>query len=420
MFLSRLHMMLYLLWFVVLLLFCTPLASVASPDSFEIPPVFHASEVLPKELIQGPNFQVQDTVYNDGIQNRYELTTSFGTLTVEGTDLLKVRIQEIQALRRMEALKRTDLYIDGLKKAATAPLELGVGLVTAPVDTIKGVGTGVGKWFGNIGHSVWGGASEREEGTLKTVLGYDSTKRKFAYEFDVDPYSTNETLQARLKEISWTAFAGNLTVRAAFMGISDVAGIAVRGTSFSGGMNKLIRDRTPAELKEANAQKLTTMGVHSSVAEVFLEHPKYSPTEKTFLVGALETMSLAKNRESFIAVATLAQEESMAFFRRRQAEMIAGFHQNIAPVKRFVRLGKGSFIEKKDGTLVGIFPIDHLAWTRDVGRTANLISRDAGIYSKAPGKELWIGGTVSTKARKNLESAGWTVKENVSHQSTLR
>ncbi len=222
-----------------------------------------------------------------------------------------------------------------------------------------------------------------------------------------------------MNEISWTAFAGNLTVRVAFMGIPDAAGFAVRSTGFSGGMKKLVRDQTPAELKETNAHKLTAMGVHSSVGEVFLEHPKYSPSEKTFLVGALEEISEAKHRGRFISVAALAQKESMAYFRRRQAEMIAGFHKNIAPVDRFIRLGKGSFVQKKNGTLVGIFPIDHLAWVRNVSGTAKQITREADVYSNVPGKELWIGGTVSPKARKNLEAAGWVVKENVAKQLSL-
>lgn len=388
--------------------------------AFETPPVFHAEEVLPASLLRGSHHWIQDPVYNDGINNRYTVNSRYGSLTVEGTDLLMIRLKEINAIRLMEELKRTDIYLDGLKNAAVAPLELGKDFLTSPIDTVSGVATGVGKWFGNMGHSLWGGPSEREEGFVKTLIGFDSLKRKFAYEFGVDHYSRYEQLQEQLNEISWTAFAGSITVRAAFLAIPSAAGMAVRGTGFSNGMNKLIRDKTPAELKEFNAGKLNAMGVHASVAEIFLEHPKYSPTQKTFLVGALERMDGVAQREIFIQVASLVQEESVAFFRRRQAEMLASYHVNVSPLMQCIRLANGSFVQRKDGTIVGVFPIDHLAWTENVSRVENMISRSIQATFKDAKKELWIAGTVSTQARQHLEASGWVVHDKAAPRLSLK
>lgn len=396
------------------------LAELKSGQEFEPPPVFHASKILPPQILTGPGYRIHDLVYNDGVDNRYELTTDYGRLAVESTDLLMIRLQEFKALRAMEELKRTDVYATALKNAATAPLDLAKNLVFHPIDTVSGIGTGVGKFFGNIGHSIWGKPSEQEEGVVKTILGFDTIKRKYAYEFGVDPYSNNEILQNRLKEVSWTAFAGNLTVRVAFLAIPDVAGLVVRGTGFSEGMNKLLRDKSPAELKDLNAEILKRMAVHRSIAEVFLEHPKFSPSQTTYLVGALERMEGVADREIFIQVAALAHDESTVFFRRRQAELMAGYHTNVSPVRRLIRLGKGSFVQKQDGKVVGIFPIDHLVWTKQVARTEALISRAITQLQNVPAKELWISGTMSPVARKNLEASGWTIKEDVLAQLTLK
>jgi len=332
-----------------------------------------------------------------------------------------IRLQEIQAIRQLEELKGTEVYGTALKNGAMGPLKLAKGLVTAPIDTISNVGAGVGKWFGNIGHSLWGGASESEEGTFKTILGFDSVKRKYAFQFGVDPYSTFEPLRERLNDVSWTAFAGNMTVTVAFAAIGGPASTVLKTTKFSNGMRGLIADKTAAELKDLNEAKLLAMGVHESLAEVFLEHPKYSPIEKTFLVGSLEHMTNVANRSFFIQVATLAQEESMAFYRRTQAEMMAGFHQKIAPVKRFVRLGNTPFLLTTKGTLVIPLPVDHIAWTQRLAHLVKVgLGKDLKDVVNYKDKELWVGGTISALARQNFEAQGWRVKEKVADQLRLK
>ena len=85
-----------------------------------------------------------------------------------------------------------------------------------------------------------------------------------------------------------------------FAAIGGVASTVLGTTKFSNGMSKLIADKTPAELKDYNEEKLLAMGVHESLAGVFLEHPHYSPSLKTYLVGSLEQMTNVNNRSFFI------------------------------------------------------------------------------------------------------------------------
>ena len=387
---------------------------------FEYPQVLHLSKVLPSDVAKGPDYRIQDLVYNDGLMNRFDINSDYGFLSVEGSDLLKVRLQEIEAIRQMEELKRTEVYVDAFKKAATGPLRLAKGLIMQPLDTLSGIGSGIGKWFSQIGHSMFGAPSEMEEGTLKVFLGFDGMKRNFAFQFGVDPYSMNPLLQKRLNDISWTAFAGNLTVRAAFIAIPGAAGGAVSGTSFSKGMRVLARDKTPAELKKYNRKKLKAMGVDEEVAEMFLDHPKWSPTAKTYLVGSLEQMNEVGNREAMVAAATLVQSSPLVYFRQRQAEMMAAYHLKVSPVARMIRLGEMAGLQKKDGTLVLTFPIDHVAWLKVVrDRTVTLSRNITQNIPNLTGKELWLGGTVTPVARQNLEAQGWVVKENVSKKLTL-
>ncbi len=393
----------------------------ATSPQYEIPTVFYAPNILPAKILQGEDYKIRNSVYNDGLINRYEISTSFGHLTVEGGDMLAIRLQEIRAIRQMEELKRTETYGTALKNAALGPLRFAKGMVTQPIDTVSNVATGVGKWFGNIGHSMWGGGHEREEGTLKTILGFDSVKRQFALQVGVDPYSSYEPLQRRLNDVSWTAFAGSITVKVAFMAIPGVGGTVLSTTGFSKGMSQLIADKTPAELKDLNEEKLEAMGVHESLAEVFLEHPQYSPTQKTYLVGALEQMPGVLNRAFFIQTASLAQEESVAFYRRKQAEMMAAYHARVMPVKSFVRLGSVPFLLTGNGTIVLPLPVDHLAWTKRLARIEKKnFGKDLETLVNVKKKELWVGGSVSPLARLKFEADGWVVKENSSRQLRLQ
>jgi hypothetical protein len=122
------------------------------------------------------------------------------------------------------------------------------------------------------------------------------------------------------------------------------------------------------------------------------------------------------DRSIFIERASLAQDETVAFYFEQQAELMAGYHANVTPVARFAEVGGLPFLQTKEGVIVGIFPSDHIAWTEDVaarayGNTAKAVKT---LYPDATGKELWFEGTVSTMARKNLEEMGWKVKEKTS------
>ena len=381
--------------------------------------VFRASALLPGQSLAGPNYRIEETVRNDGFMNRYTVTVDGKAYPVDGNALMRIRLSELKALEFMETVKKSDVYTKALKTAATGPLSTAKGMVTEPVDTVKGAATGVGKFFGNIGHAMFGGASEQEEGVFKTVIGFATAKRKFAYEFGIDPYTTFPPVKEVLEEIAWAGAGGGLTVSAAFMGIPGVGGGVVRGTKTADAMNRLVRDKSPAELKKINARKLKKMTVNDSVAELFLEHPKFSPTRKTHLVNALAFVGVY-DRQHFIERAILVQDETMAFFMQRWAEMFAAYHIKVKPLARFYRLGKMPIAQRPDGTLIAVLPLDHLIWTNEIAarHTANMrdITKIGGGVS---GGEIWIEGTVSAAARKALEAQNWVVKENVAKQLGL-
>ena len=233
--------------------------SMAQGEIQRLPIMLRASDILSEDILVGPGYRVKDSVLNDGFINTYEIDTVYGHLKVESTALLMTRLHEIKTLQRMEELKKSKLYKDAFIESAKGPLKTAKGLVTKPLKTVSGTVTGVGRWFSDVGRAAVS-KDPYQEGVLKTAVGHAPVKRKFAYEFGVDPYSSFEPLQKSLNEIAWTATGGAFTIKAAFGAIKDRPGKAVRGAGTAAGMKMLVRDKSPSELEKINKEEIKGYG----------------------------------------------------------------------------------------------------------------------------------------------------------------
>jgi hypothetical protein len=383
----------------------------ATAQQSEAVPRFKASEVLPPELRQGEGWRVEEEVGSDGVNNRYVLRIDDGEISVISTELLQVRAREMAALVHMEQVKRTGIYGEALKKSATSPLRFAEGLVTAPGETVTNAAKGVGQMFSNVGHAMFGSPSDQEEGVAKAALGVAAAKRVFAKQYGVDPYSSNEPMQSRLNELAWASAAGGLTVGAAFGAIGGPASAVLRGTKMAGGAAQLVYDKSPDQLKTLNAAKLAKMGVSKSATAAFLDHPKFSPTNKTFIVAALDRMPGVAQRGIVIDDAVAARTESDAYQWQLQAEMLSAYHKTVAPIARITSIGARPAAVTKEGVLVLIVPADYFVWTQfldeQVRRQAPTPVMPKGVVRK----EVWFSGQVSPLARSVLEDRRWAVSD---------
>ncbi len=285
---------------------------------------------------------------------------------------------------------------------------------------MQGTVEGVGQLFGNIGHSLFGKPSTQEEGAAKAVLGVGVAKRKFAEKFAVDPYSSNEPMQARLGELAWAATAGSMTVGGAFGAIGGPASGVLRATKFAGGAGTLIYDKSPDQLKNINRANLAHMGMSPELTAAFLDHPKYSPTRKTIIVAVIGRMNGISNRRLLLQDAVTATAEPDTFLWQRQVELIAGYHLKVGPVDRLVNLGIRPAMVTKTGTLIVAVPSDYFAWTETMEREAQEIRGSVGkSLTGIKRREAWFSGQISPFARAKLEARGWIVKDNTAVRLAL-
>jgi hypothetical protein len=300
-----------------------------------------------------------------------------------------------------------------------APFRTVKGLATQPVQTVKGTVTGIGRWFSDVGRSITS-KDPYQDNVLKTAVGYAAAKRKFAYEYGINPYTSYEPVQKQISEVAQVGFTGGLTPKLAFQAVPKAAKIALSTTSTADGMKRLVRDSAPAELEKINKKKLLAMGVSEALMDIFFSNENYNPQETTLLVGELDSMKGLTGRKIFIATAALADSESVAKFMRLRAQMMANYMKNVAPADAMIELNGVPMLKRKDGIVVGLFPLDYVAWTARLWQRESAVSAITTVRSDITGKELWIQGSVDPMARKALEAKGWTVEEKVEKKLTKK
>jgi hypothetical protein len=375
-------------------------------------PALRVRDVLSPAQLSGPNFQVADEVNNDGFLNYYtvHIRQPEAMLEVAGTELLLVRLDELDAVAKLQETKKRDTFTTAAKNAALGPFRFARDLVTAPGETLSSTASGIGSYAQNVGHALFGTAGAGEEGALKTAIGFASAKRALAQKMNVDPYSTNPLLQQELDEVAWTAFAGGMAINLGFGALPDRAGLAAKGTGMSNRLSQTLRDNAPAELADLNEGKLRAMGVGNAATQALMQNTSYTPTDRTRLVAALEQLDGVADREALVEWAATAPRSEVAFLMARHAEMLAGYDARVAPLARFVRRGGRALPLTRDGQLVAAFPVDYVTWSERL-RTA-VAAAGEGV----PGKQFWITGRFDPTARAQLEAAGWTLYEQAGPQ----
>jgi hypothetical protein len=363
-------------------------------------------------VLSGPNHRVEERVYNDGFLNRYTVLSKFGGFVAVSTPMLRKRVGEINAMVRMEQIQGTKEFASSMKEAGTDTLAGFKNLATKPVETVKGAASGLAVAFRRAGDAIAGPKrSDAEDSRVKDLIGFSKTKREYAYLFGVDAYTDNEKLQDRLNDIAWAGYAGGLTWAAAMAAVPGGAGLAITISGSHRLLNDVFRTTPPVDLRRMNGDKLKAMSVHPEVADTFINNTVYSPRYQTLLVNALDEMKGVGNRATFVRLGAATTDKDIAYFRARQAEMYAGYHKAVAPVETFIALGEFAAVRTTKNEVVFNVPLDHLVWTEPMAKLLTAADGRVTQLTRSVNKQLWVTGTISARARKEIESRGWQVQE---------
>ena len=386
----------------------------AERDEFENPGTVSAADILPADLLAGPHHTVSDEAVMDGLFPRFTITSQFGRYRVRGAEMLRIRVNEIQALATKEDLTQDSAFGAGVLHTLSGPFVFLKNLITEPIDTLVGVPQGIWRMMMRIGEMTRGKRGELEESEAQELIGYSLVKRRLALELGVDPYSSNESLQEELSRLSVAGYAGGMGSRLLTIPLTGPAAAVTMGTSFGSVMNEFAADQAPEDLRRSNREMLKKMGVRESIKEEFLQQPWFSPSHETGLIRALTEMDRVKGRSRLVEAALGAGFEAEALFYQRCGEMMAGFHHRVARLK-FLSVVQRRFIlgYSADHALVVTLPLAYIPWTREVAGLATALMQWNSGLRPVKRVELWVTGQLTPRARRELEARGFMLYEGV-------
>jgi hypothetical protein len=384
-----------------------------APQAFENPVVLRAGELLPAEVMQGPNHRVRDMVTTDGYLAHFEIDTDFGIFLAAGVAQAKTRIAETEALAKLAAVSKSDLFAEGLKRSIEQPIDAVKNIVTRPVDSLKKAPSTVGHFFSKVGSSIERGANKLKDNhetgqtpsgkdignTAGKIVGFDKARLDTAKQLGVDPYSDNARLQEEMDKVTWAFFAGGLPLRIGAAVAS--AGVAVVATKMVG-IPEEIYALTQSELALRDQQSLTAMGVAEADVAAFQIHPALSTTRRHRIVKSLEALPAAQGRERVIQLANACETPGQADFLVAALALLADRQsQGAADYKELLVHGRLPAAATADGVIDVPAPVDHVTWTEQVAAFAQ---RDD--LGQGP-KRLIHTGRLSDATNAGFQANGW-------------
>jgi len=375
---------------------------------YEEPGVLDVHDILSPELIKSEHHTVMKDVATYDLTNRFTILSTFGPFEAIGKDMLRIRIQEIQAIAALQDINKTKAFRDAAEQAAMSSYKGAKNLIIHPANTITGVPNGVGRLFSRTG--------ETEDSRPNELVGFSAVKRAYADKLRVDAYSSNKVLQKELNRVSWAGFAGGVGVSLATMavkGTSEIGHFSTQGTEFINSMNRILFDNTIEDLRRINREKLQQMGIEESIIEEFLRNTAFSPRHETILVHALSKMEDVRNRDQFIKQANFAADEEDAFLFQLIAEMMYNYNKNVEPISEIIpvrRVVVGYTVEK---AIVVTLPIDYVYWAERADRGTDALLQLKTLDRPVKGVKLFISGRFSPKTKLELMVKGIEYKENM-------
>jgi len=199
-------------------------------QSFEDADDLRAADVLPADLLKGDHHTVEDRVQNDGYLNYYSINSDYGEFEAISTQMLRTRVGEINALAELDDLSKTEVFVKAAADAGMGQIKALTQFVTNPVETVVGIPSGIGRMFKRFGRQAGeavdatkefvadddeedaegeegaeeeSSTTEKAVGLTESVMGVSGAQRAWSQKLGTDPYSSNEVLQAAIKEVAW-------------------------------------------------------------------------------------------------------------------------------------------------------------------------------------------------------------------------
>jgi hypothetical protein len=178
-------------------------------------------------------------------------------------------------------------------------------------------------------------------------------------------------------------------------------------------LHEILEGYSDEDKERLNRIELAVMGVPEGLREEFIAHPSYTPRHRTILVESLAALEGTRDRATFIEAAMGAREETDAQAFQRMAELMRSYGDREGGLDRIVEVDGQLAAHGADGALVVPVLADHALWTKEVASFAEAIAGSAGADAGSVKARLVFSGTLSDRARDEIEGLGIGVTDDL-------
>jgi len=387
---------------------------------FEQPPVINANQLLPESALSGPGFHVDPQVPTNGAMGQYTIVADpsvfqddAGTYQVESLDLLKIRLSEIPAIAYLENVSKTGVFAGALAQSAARPVTAAANMVIHPMDTVTGLPSGIGSFFGRVTMGVGqiassatnsfgsGKAAGQTANATMTALGYDQVRRDLARKLHVDPYSSDPILTKKLNSVAWVMFSARLPVDAAMMAVP--ASIIISGVEFT---NDLVYQEPKGDLIIFVQNKLQSFGLSQGEIASFISNSAIPISLQVTAVTELDALGEIPGRRAVAVALGSLMTEYQARFIVTSLHMLVKWGRQKSPITE-IQVPGVLVASDQNGTTIVPAPVDYVSWTP---RIAAFVTTPALLALQ--NRVLWIPAQMTPLAQQQLTANGWTVHQS--------
>src|SRR5262245_1218788 len=117
-------------------------AQAQAASGFETEPVLNAKDLATPELLKGPHFTVDPKVPVKGFLERFTIRSTYGTFQANGLRMLPIRVNEVEAIAKLDDLSKTKEFADAAGRAIARPVTSTVNMLVPPGKPTPGSPTG--------------------------------------------------------------------------------------------------------------------------------------------------------------------------------------------------------------------------------------------------------------------------------------
>jgi hypothetical protein len=332
--------------------------------------------------------------------------------------LLKIRLAEVPAIAQLENMSNTEEFAKAFASSAERPVADAAQMVIHPMDTVTGLPSGIGQFFGRVSlgaETVYSTATDSAEGGREraeqtaaetgsvtlTALGYDQVRRNLARKLHVDPYSSDPILTRQLNHVAWVMFSARLMVNTA-MTVAVPGSMLITGVEFT---DDLVYQTPKGDLILLVGKKLKRIGLSDAEVSAFSHNSAIPLSLQVTAVHNLEVLGRIPGRRAAADALGGVMTEYQARFVVTSLQMLATWSKQKSPITSIGVTGV-LVAHDQNGTAIMPAPVDYVSWTPRIAGFAT----DPSLLGMR-NRVLWTTGKLTPLARQQLVTNGWTVQE---------